>query len=59
MSGSRNEVAQLTAANSDDIVVFIVIYLYDLRGQHASSDTLILWAALTVNQTVPFVSGLH
>lgn len=39
---SHNEVARHTAANSDDIIVIIIIYLDDLGRQHASPDPLIL-----------------
>lgn len=52
------KIALLTTANSNYIIVVIVVYLDDLRGQH-SSTSLIFWAALSVHKTVLMVGGPH
>lgn len=50
---------QLTTADGNDVVVVVVIYLNDLRGQLAAAHALVLGAALAINQTIPLVSLLH
>lgn len=59
MITSHKKVVWLTTANSDDIIIVIIVYLNDLRGQQASSASFILRAALTVNKTIPVVCCLH
>lgn len=50
---------QLTTADGNDVVVVVVIYLDDLRGQLAAAHAFVLGAALAINQTVPLVGLLH
>lgn len=53
------KVERLTTANINDVIVFVIVYLDDFRGQQAPPAALILRAALSVNKTVLLVSFLH
>lgn len=56
---SHRKGAQLTTANSNDIIIVVVLYLNDLGGQHPSNAPFILWAALPIDEAVFTVGCLH
>lgn len=56
---SLKKEVQLTTANSNDIIIIVVIYLNDLGGQHPSDAPFILWAALPIDEAVLMVGCLY